>query len=146
MKQNRSQTDSFIVRNQRIWYWKTMSGTFFLLTCLCIVAYQWKIGIVALGGCLALWLAGRNIDCPSRGVWIQVRGDDLTLYRGKIPVNRVSKDQIVAMKVCPISTRFGQTGGHITLYGEGMQELITLNANADNIDLLIDLVGREKMA
>lgn len=74
--------------------------------------------------------------------WIQVTNSVITLYIDRKPINTLDAADVARMVVRSVGSTKAQT---ITLFGEKSEELITLSANAENMDLLIDLVGRNKL-
>lgn len=102
------------------------------------------VGIV-LGCAFALAWIIHGTNHKSKKDWIQVTEDRLELYKDWALADTIEPDDVSLIIVHPIRTRFGLTGGHITLFGKNRQELITVPANAENIDLVIDLLGRNKL-
>lgn len=100
------------------------------------------ICLAVLGGILS----GVKLQTQRDKDWIQVTDSRLELYKKWEMAETIDAADVALMVVRPVQTlRTTFRQATITLYGEKRRELITLSANADNIDLLIDLVGRDKL-
>ena len=77
--------------------------------------------------------------------WIRVTGTCLHIYKKRKLIETLIADEVVCIIKYHNYGFKGQLSGKTVLYGEGGRELITLGLKPDNMDRLIELIGRDKL-